>query len=76
MTLQPLEDRTQHLEDRIAALEAELIKLKHVVLQGKPTHASGWELVLGSFADCPAFDEMERLGREWRASYQDSFEEI
>jgi hypothetical protein len=71
MTLQPLEDRTQHLEERIAALEAELMQLKSVVLQGQSPHALGWESVLGSFANCPGFDEMERLGREWRRNQSD-----
>ncbi|MCU0570931.1 MAG: hypothetical protein MUF49_30730 [Oculatellaceae cyanobacterium Prado106] len=83
MTPQPLEDRTQHLEERITALEAELLQLKQMVLQGKQmvlqgkqTQVSGWDSVFGSFANCPEFDEMERLGREWRVSQQDSLEEM
>jgi hypothetical protein len=74
MTLQPLETRTQHLEERIAVLESELMELKQFLGQGG--QAAGWESVLGSFANCPEFDEMERLGREWRVAQQDSFEEI
>jgi hypothetical protein len=73
--LQPLEDRTQHLEDRITALEAELVQLKHFLLKGNLIQTSGWESVLGSFADCPEFDEMEQLGRAWRVAQQDNFEE-
>jgi hypothetical protein len=76
MTLQPLETRTQHLEERIAVLESELMELKQFLGQGRQGQTSGWESVLGAFANCPEFEEMERLGREWRVAQQDSFEEI
>ncbi|UBF27241.1 hypothetical protein K9N68_04555 [Kovacikia minuta CCNUW1] len=75
MTTQQLEDRTQQLEDRIAVLEAELAQIKQLLLTSKRTQHPWWETVFGSFANCPAFDEMERLGREWRTSYKDEFEE-
>jgi hypothetical protein len=36
----------------------------------------GWRSPRRSFADCPEFDEMERLGQEWRVAEQDSFDVI
>jgi hypothetical protein len=58
------------LEERIAALEAEVAALK-AQLESKPkvdwTHA-----ISGTFANDPLYDEAMRLGRKWRESYRGS----
>ncbi|HKI33702.1 MAG TPA: hypothetical protein VKA46_17745 [Gemmataceae bacterium] len=55
---------TVKIEDRVAALEAEIAQLK-VKIDG----ADPWkEVVWGAFADDPAFEEAMRLGREYRES--------
>jgi hypothetical protein len=74
MTSQQLEERSQQLEARVATLEAELAQIKRLFLGEKQPESPWWEKVAGSFADSPNFDEAERLGREWRKSYQDEFE--
>jgi hypothetical protein len=68
MTTQQLREITQPLEDRIAALEAELARVMHILLQPHPW----WNGVFGTFSGCAAFDEMERFGQEWRAEQNDA----
>jgi hypothetical protein len=63
MIAQQLEEVTRPLENRIAILESELSQIKQLI---QPLHPS-WASVFGSFADCPEFEEMESLGRSWRA---------
>lgn len=74
MTSQQLEERSQQLEARVATLEAELTQIKRLLLGEKQPESPWWEKVVGSFRECPDFDEAERLGREWRKSYKDEFE--
>ncbi len=68
MTTQQLQEITRPLEDRIAALEAELARLTKLLVQ---SHL-WWHSVFGSFAGCTAFDEVERLGQDWRAAQNDA----
>lgn len=75
MTSQQLEERSQQLEARVIALEAEIAQIKQLLSHEKQTESLWWEKVVGSFADRPEFGEMERLGREWRNSYKDEFEQ-
>ncbi len=56
-------------EDRVVALEAELMRLK----QNPPSvvtadEAPWWETIRGSFKNDPAYREAMRLGREYRES--------
>jgi hypothetical protein len=55
------------LEDRVAALEAEVAKLK-AILQGTHGTADPWEKLWGAFANDPVYEEAMRLGREYRES--------
>jgi hypothetical protein len=53
------------LEERVALLEAEVARLKQLVSQAPP--AKNWiERISGSMKDQPAFEEVIRLGREFR----------
>lgn len=57
------------IEERIAILEKELIRLKHIV-QGTRAEQD-WRKTFGMSANDPGFDEMIRLGREIRAQDQE-----
>lgn len=52
------------LERRIAALEAEVARMK----ERTPDSAPWWQRVAGTFANDPLFEEAMRLGREYRRS--------
>lgn len=56
------------LEDRVAALEAEVARLKEKIEKQDATRDPWIEKVWGAFANDPAFDEAMQLGREYRES--------
>jgi hypothetical protein len=56
------------LEERVAALEAEVAKLKAMVQNGKASADPWTEHVWGAFANDPVYEEAMRLGREYRES--------
>ena len=59
------------LEQRVAALETEVTRLKALLEEKKAPEPVGWRRIIGSFADDPvAFEEAMRLGREWRESFR------
>jgi hypothetical protein len=53
------------LEQRLAALEAEVARLKRAT---PPSNKPWWEQVEGAFAGDSPFEEAMRLGREYRRS--------
>ena len=57
------------LEERVAAVEAELAQIKRR-LDGEPPvpPVPWWERIFGTFADSEGFEEATRLGREYRES--------
>jgi hypothetical protein len=57
MTLKQLEHRVDDLEKEVAKLRVELSSLRPLESVGK---------TFGMFAEDPEFDEMVRLGREYR----------
>ena len=52
------------LEDRVAVLERQVRELLCIIAEKEPGHA--WRTTLGMSAGDPAFEEMVRLGREYR----------
>jgi hypothetical protein len=64
------------LENRIAALEAEVALLKSKIEKNEDkTEVPWWEEHLGIFADDPIYDEAMRLGREYRESQKMVYDE-
>ncbi len=59
---------TVSLEDRVSALEADVARLKARVEGAKASGDPWTDVVWGSFANDPAFEEAVRLGREYRES--------
>src|SRR6266404_2268199 len=56
------------IEQRVAALEAEVTLLKHMLeAVSKPT-TPWWQQIYGTFADDPLYEEAMRAGREYRES--------
>jgi hypothetical protein len=55
------------LKDRVAALEAEVARLKEIVGNSR-SKEPWWKRIAGTFAGDPAFLEAMRLGREYRES--------
>lgn len=68
MTSQQIDNRTQRLEKRVAALETELTQLKQLLTHAPMGKRPWWEEVAGSFESDPTFDEAVRIGQEWRRS--------
>ena len=66
MSASSMEDRVSELEKKVARL------LARVEGQGKEDWISR---VVGSFANCPEFDEVIRLGREFRKE-QNAIEDV
>lgn len=53
------------LEQRVAALEAEVAKLKNK-LEERETSPPWWEQIVGTFQDDPIYDQAMRLGQHYR----------
>jgi phosphopantetheine adenylyltransferase len=51
------------LEKRVANLEQEILELKE---QLRSLPIKDWRSTVGMFANDPDFDEIVRLGKEWR----------
>lgn len=65
------------LEERVAALEAEIRQLKQQKEAAPDANSRPWwEKIVGVHQDDPAFDEAERLGREYRESMRPNDDEI
>src|SRR5689334_17147877 len=58
------------LEKRVAALEAEVAKLKAQLVPAAAEQQPWWRQISGIFADDTACEEAMRLGREWRESFR------
>ncbi len=63
------------LEQRVTDLEA-TVELLVGGADGLPSPVLGWKRIIGVYQDDPAFDEAERLGREWRESFRPQNDEL
>lgn len=59
---------TGSLEERVAALEAELARLKQERMGTASHQQPWWAEIWGTFKDDPIYAEAMRLGREYRES--------
>lgn len=60
----------ESLEQRLAALEAEVARLREKVEAIPVEDGRWWNKIAGTFADDPIYEEAMRLGREWRESFR------
>jgi tRNA(fMet)-specific endonuclease VapC len=58
---------TSQLEQRVAALEAEVTKLKRKI-DAIETTKPWWEHIAGTFQNDPLYEQAMRLGRQYRQS--------
>ncbi len=58
------------LEKRVAALEAEVARLRVRVGSGGQPSRDWLDTIWGSFANDPVYEEAMRLGRKWRESFR------
>jgi hypothetical protein len=56
------------LEERVAALEAEVARLRLKVEGAASQRRDWWNEIAGTFANDPLYEEAMRLGREYRES--------
>jgi hypothetical protein len=75
MNTQNIDLPATDLEERVTQLETKLAEIEQLLQHQQPNASHPWwQNVFGSFPDCDAFDEMERLGKEWRDRPDDSIE--
>ncbi|MEE3715238.1 hypothetical protein V2H45_00605 [Tumidithrix elongata RA019] len=55
------------LEERVAVLEAEILRIKDKV-ETTTTAKPWWEKTVGTFANCSDYDKAMQLGRKYRKS--------
>ena len=70
MTTKPIQEQTSHLEQRVSTLEKELSEIKQMLAKSSGLKSPWWLKVAGSFEQDPNFDEVVKLGQEWRKSVQ------
>ncbi len=58
------------LEQRVAALEAEMALVKAKLAGQESATIPWWKQIKGAFANDPAFEEAMRRGREYRESFR------
>ncbi len=63
---------TQLLEERVAALEEEVARMKKERRTLPSTKLEGWQRIYGTFANDPLYEEAMRLGREYRESQREA----
>lgn len=56
------------IEHRVAALEAEMARVKEQLEKAVSSRGDWLDEIYGAFADDPHFEEAMRLGREYRES--------
>jgi hypothetical protein len=68
MTSQQLNNRSERLEVRVEASELELAQMKKLLAEFQQKKAPWWIEIAGGFENDPTFDNVVRLGQEWRQS--------
>jgi hypothetical protein len=62
------------LEKRVSVLEKEVTLLKQKLEKYEKPKVAWWKEIAGTFADDPVYDEIIRLGREYRLSQREDYD--
>jgi hypothetical protein len=62
MAVETLEERVARLENKLQTVEARLEEQA----ENNKSRKRGWKWFVGIYADSPDFDEVVRIGEEWR----------
>lgn len=62
MAAETLEERVQRLESKLQEVEGRLANQSNNAASQK----RGWRWFVGIYADAPDFDDVVRIGQEWR----------
>ena len=57
---------TGTLEERVQKLESSLQEVQKQLAQQPSVKKRGWRWFVGIYADSPDFEEVVRIGQEWR----------
>ena len=69
MTIETLEERVQKLESTVQEVQEQLAR--------RPSaQKRGWRWFVGIYADSPDFDEVARIGQEWRNADRPNEDEV
>ena len=63
------------LENRISVLEKEVAFLKQKIEKDEKSKEPWWKQRIGMFANDPIYDEAMRLGREYRLSQREEYDD-
>ena len=69
---------TGTLEERVLKLECTLQELLNQLAgqqKDEPVQKRGWRSIVGVYADSPEFDDVVRIGQEWRNADRPSNDE-
>jgi Protein of unknown function (DUF1192) len=58
---------SENLEERVAALEAEVAQLKDQIVN-RGAKKAGWEAIVGTFLNDPYYEKAMKYGRQYRDS--------
>jgi hypothetical protein len=58
---------SENLEERVAALEAEVAQLKDQIVN-RGAKKAGWEAIVGTFLNDPYYEKAMKYGRQYRES--------
>lgn len=72
MATETLEERVQKIENTLQKVQEQLVEQA----QSTNTNKRGWRWFVGIYADSPDFEEVIRIGQEWRNADRPSDDEV
>jgi len=64
----------EELAQRVKALESDVLSMKQARSSQSASATSWIDLIAGTMKDDPGFEEMLRLGKEWRETQREDYD--